>query len=344
MNYKIKKSNLFILIFIVGLILFVLLRKDFAQIIAHLGNINIAWTSLGVVCIAVYWIIEARTLHLILNAYDKEFSYWKVLKLVITTQFFNGVTPFSSGGQPFQILILSKNSKLKVSNITSAIIHNFILYQVMLVFMGLVAIILENVFQLFPIDTVNLKWLSLIGFGLNFLIILVLIIIAVSSKLTGKMLRFVYFLIHWSPFRKRLSNIREKIELTVHDFHNDILLLMQDRKMYVRVLILNFVKLLSYYMIAYFICRAVGLHSISVIQAVIASAYVMLITSVVPLPGGSGGAELGFLIFFAAFVSGPHATAIMILWRIITYYLGMAIGLMTLNFGYSSEQKSETTA
>ena len=60
--------------------------------------------------------------------------------------------------------------------------------------------------------------------------------------------------------------------------------------------------------------------------------YVMLIGSFIPIPGGTGGLEYGFINFFKNFIIGSKLNAIMLLWRFITYYFGMILGALILNF------------
>ena len=65
--------------------------------------------------------------------------------------------------------------------------------------------------------------------------------------------------------------------------------------------------------------------------AIIASAYVMLIGSFVPIPGATGGLEYAFTQFFGVFIIDPTLTLIMLLWRTTTYYLGVIVGAILLN-------------
>ena len=71
--------------------------------------------------------------------------------------------------------------------------------------------------------------------------------------------------------------------------------------------------------------------SFNAFLAIITSAYVMLIGSFVPIPGGTGGLEYGFFAFYGNFLSGSRLTAIMLVWRTLTYYLGMIIGAIAVN-------------
>ena len=70
---------------------------------------------------------------------------------------------------------------------------------------------------------------------------------------------------------------------------------------------------------------------ISVLNVIVTSAYVMLIGSFVPIPGGTGGLEFGFIAFFGNFIIGPNLNAIMLLWRFVTYYFGMILGSIVLS-------------
>ena len=77
--------------------------------------------------------------------------------------------------------------------------------------------------------------------------------------------------------------------------------------------------------------------SINPFIAIVTSAYVMLIGSFVPIPGGSGGLEFGFVRFFGFFISGAKLSSIMIVWRLITYYLGLIIGAVSVGINDEEE-------
>ena len=64
--------------------------------------------------------------------------------------------------------------------------------------------------------------------------------------------------------------------------------------------------------------------------AIVATAYVMIMGSFIPLPGGSGGLEFGFVRFFGVYIAGAKLSSIMIAWRFITYYLGLIVGAISL--------------
>ena len=57
----------------------------------------------------------------------------------------------------------------------------------------------------------------------------------------------------------------------------------------------------------------------------------MLIDSMMPTPGSTGGLEYGFMTFFKPYVNGSKLGVVMIVWRVVTYYFGIFTGLVFLN-------------
>ena len=98
-------------------------------------------------------------------------------------------------------------------------------------------------------------------------------------------------------------------------------------------ILFSFLGLVCLYMVPVWILYSMGdFTSFNALESVIASAYVMLIGSFVPLPGGTGGIEYGFLKFFGVFiVNDAKLRALMLLWRFITFYMGIVIGGIALN-------------
>ena len=92
------------------------------------------------------------------------------------------------------------------------------------------------------------------------------------------------------------------------------------------------ISLILLYVIPYLLIKGIGLNEqISIINVIVASAYVMIIGSFVPIPGGTGGLEYGFIAFYGNFITGPILNAIMLIWRFITYYFGMILGAIVLS-------------
>ena len=108
--------------------------------------------------------------------------------------------------------------------------------------------------------------------------------------------------------------------------------LTKNKLRFIKLYLISLVALVSLYIIPCVLLYGMGDYtSISPINAVIASAYVMLIGSFVPIPGGTGGLEYGFIAFYGNFIKGPVLRALMLIWRVVTYYFGTILGAILIN-------------
>ena len=81
---------------------------------------------------------------------------------------------------------------------------------------------------------------------------------------------------------------------------------------------ITMLQLAFFYLVPYFLMLAFGHHEVDFFSVMAASAFVQLLSSAVPLPGGTGGAEGGFALFLGHFF-GSASTAGYLLWRLITF-------------------------
>lgn len=99
----------------------------------------------------------------------------------------------------------------------------------------------------------------------------------------------------------------------------------------VRAAALTLVQLLLYYSVPYFVLLSLGVSGVSVVEVIVLHVMIVMIVSLFPIPGGSGGAEYSFKTLFATYVASPTQLILgMLLWRILTYYLGMVLGIVAL--------------
>ena len=248
---------------------------------------------------------------------------------MVTTQFFHAITPFAAGGQPWQIYKLKKDG-LSLGESTNVVIQDFIAYQIALVFLVGCAIISNYIFHIFPSDSL-LKKLVTIGFIINTVVVIVLFIVAFSKKWNKKLIDGSISLLHKIKIIKDKEKQLQKSEKFIHNFHRSAIILFKDKFNMFRIISLNFIALVGQYLIPFTLLMGLGIY-INPLIVIITSAYVMLIGSMVPIPGGTGGLEFSFMAFFKNFITGPQLSIIMIVWRLVTYYFGIVVGGLTLNF------------
>ncbi len=247
---------------------------------------------------------------------------------MITTQFFNAITPFATGGQPWQIYRLKK-SGLSLGESTTVVIEDFIAYQIALVLLGIIAVISNHTFNILPQDSV-LRHLVTIGFIINTLVIIVLFLVAFSKNWNKKIIGGTIKILYKIKIVKDRKKMLDKSEKFIENFHKSASTLLENKLNYIRLITLNFIALCLLYLIPFTLMQGLDIY-VNPFIIVITSAYVMLIGGVVPIPGGTGGLEYSFMSFFKNFIIGPKLSIIIIVWRIVTYYFGIIIGIIAIN-------------
>lgn len=325
------KKNTIILLLITLIVLFFVLKDNFILIVDNITKINIGWILLAIVLMSLYWLFKSLSLYTITKEYRKNISFKRIFHQTLITQFFNGVTPFSTGGQPMEIYMLTKNN-IKTTHATNIVVQNFILYQSALIILGTIAVIINSFLNLFP-DVILLKQLIILGFIINTLVGVGLLFISFSTKFNRTVIYKIIDILSKFKLVKNIDKKKERWSRRIEEFHDSAELLKKKKSIFVKGFLYNFIGLVSFYLVPLFVLFSLGNYdSLNIISSIVASAYVLILGSFVPIPGGSGGIEYGYMQFFGNFISGAILSTSLLLWRFITYYLGILIGGIVLNF------------
>lgn len=324
------KKHSIILLIITAVVLFFVIKDDFNNIVSALSNANIALIIVGMCFTILYWLFKSMALHNIVREYRKKIKLRQIFKQITITQFFNGVTPFASGGQPMQIYMLGK-SGIKFTHSTNIIVQDFILYQMALITHGVIAVLLNWKFGILESNPL-LRSLTIIGFMVNTLVGLGLLFVSFSTKFNRFIVNKVIVLFSKINLVKNKNKTIDSWKIKLKEFNDSAVLLRKKKSLIIKGYIYNIIGLTCYYLTPLFVIYALGFDSnITIMTVYVSCAYVSVIGAFVPLPGGSGGIEGSFLEFFGNFMSPAATKAVLILWRSITYYLAMIVGAITFN-------------
>lgn len=326
---KNKKINIVVLMLALALVLYFTLKDNFTLVIHELSKVNIFIFFVSILVFITSLFFKSISLYMFIKEHDKKYSLKKTFELTLIGQFLNGITPFQSGGQPFQVYLLKKDG-LRISDSTNAMIKDFISFQIALILMGIMSI-----FANFWLGIISLKsyliWLIGLGFFINIIVLLFLIFITVAKKtslgIINKALDFFFSF----KLIKKLKVSKKRIMDGLEHFYEGGMELKNDKKNLVMAVITNLINLLFLYAVPFIIFRAMGPCNITILSSIVATSFVMLIGNFIPIPGATGGIEYGFISFFSIFTpSYPVLSGAMLLWRFVTYFLGMLIGFITL--------------
>ena len=246
------KKNTILLLGLTIIILVVLLKDDYKDIINALTSMNILYILIAVFFFFLYLFFKSYIYYITINNKEK-ISLKESFKHQVITQFFNGITPFSTGGQPMEIYMTTEHgiSAVEATNIS---IQNFIFYQTALVIYGVLAVSYNFIFHIFP-KTELLRKLVLLGFLINTFVAVALLAILISNTFTKKIAFFFVEVLSKVKIIKNKEKAKEKVNKTLDEFHKSATELRNRRGLFTKGVILNFISLTCLYIIPLFIIR-----------------------------------------------------------------------------------------
>ncbi|MBQ8749568.1 MAG: flippase-like domain-containing protein [Clostridia bacterium] len=257
-------------------------------------------------------------------------------------RYYDYITPLASGGQAFQIYYLTSRG-VKASKAISIPLARYIIQQIVFAFIALFLLIgsltfLKETFTSATGSTL-VSVASWIGFTINFFVIFATIILS-SSRLGHKVvigilkfLKKIKIVRNYDKYYNKLIKLVEEYQRTMKFFAKSPKLLFSMIFFSVLVLLLQYTAPFLIY------CALGGEPSVDIwIQIMIVSLMIDLACSFVPLPGGSGAAEISFAAMFSSLFSSGTFWA-MLFWRFITYYAFVLQGLGIIIYDYAIGNK-----
>ena len=163
-----KKKNIILLFVLTIIILFLTLKDNYKEIITALLNINIIWVIISYLLVLSYTFFKTLVTHDVINSFKKN-KFSNTFLIQIITFFFNAITPFSSGGQPFQVYMFNKSGN-KLVDSTNTVVQETIIHQTALLLVGLTSIIFNKTLNIIELDPVLYTFL-VVGFIVNFMMV-----------------------------------------------------------------------------------------------------------------------------------------------------------------------------
>ncbi len=323
---KSRKLNLLIIILaaciVVGVILF---KFDIGELYHIVITANIKWMLLALGCMLCYCLFESGVLYCTANSIKRKLSFLKAFKTTMVGLLFNNLTPFQSGGQPMQAYYLTKES-FKVGEASSILLMKFIVYQVSLIFYS--TVLLSVRYRFFYERSGKLAALIGVGFLVNIAVVIALFLVGFLPKFTTKLVNGIIALLSKLHIIKDKEKSLENANHQIAGFHDGFRELTKQKWVLLQGVVVSCAQLTAFFLIPFCICMSLGVQVGSILSIVAASAFVLMISSFIPLPGASGGAEGCFYLLFGIFIINPSLIAVaLILWRLITYYLPIIVGI-----------------
>lgn len=311
-----------------GIVAYSLRTVNLRLLIQDFFTLNWWWMLVALACICLYLILEGVVVKIFMNNRHADFTWKDALRLPPIEQLFNGITPFSTGGQPAQLVAMLQCG-VDGGLASSVLLMKFVVFQAMIVINFLVSLLIGFHFIAEKLHALSL--LVLLGFVIHLAVIVGLLLVMYWYGFTKRALNLLIKPYAWFMKPQRYERLRISLNEKVDSFYQESLRMKEEYGKMAKVCLVTLCQLFFYYAIPYFIMLALGVHGMNFIMVISLHVLIFMIISLFPIPGGTGGAEYSFSVLFASFIgSGTKLVLAMILWRLLTYYFGMFAGMVAL--------------
>lgn len=311
-----------------GIVAYSLRTVNLRLLIQDFFTLNWWWMLVALACICLYLTLEGVVVKIFMNNRHADFTWKDALRLPPIEQLFNGITPFSTGGQPAQLVAMLQCG-IDGGLASSVLLMKFVVFQAMIVINFLVSLLIGFHFIAEKLHALSL--LVLLGFVIHLAVIVGLLLVMYWYGFTKRALNLLIKPCVWFMKPQRYERLRISLNEKVDSFYQESLRMKEEYGKMAKVCLVTLCQLFFYYAIPYFIMLALGVHGMNFIMVISLHVLIFMIISLFPIPGGAGGAEYSFSVLFASFIgSGTKLVLAMILWRLLTYYFGMFAGMVAL--------------
>ena len=318
-----KKTIVFLGFVVVAYAVFLVATGQVDEFVTSLAGVDLSWIAAGVVCFLFYYVfgVLAYVLSVIADP-DSPVGIRDLMSVEASGVFFMRMTPNGAGAPPAQIFRLTR-AGLSVGAASALNFTRFVIYEagegifaaIMLVFCG------GYFYETF--GDVTLIGVVLFGFKVvQLAAILFLCLFPRPVKALGNWaLRFANR--HGWLRDERYEHYHEVVNTQVMEFSRAFKDASRNVPEMLATLVVTLLQLGCMYALPFFVLRSFG-EPADLAVCLASGAMLELLINAVPLPGGTGGAEVGFAYLFGR-MFGSHLAAGFVIWRAVECLLPVLI-------------------
>ncbi len=308
------------------------LTGDVPQLTLHelLRTVNYPLLALLLGVILLYIAVESGKYAYMFKVQTGKFRFRVAVKTMFLGKYYDGITPLSTGGQPFQIYYLHKK---KIGRGAAGAIP-VMRYLVSIAFLSILSAVLLSITPLYVTpSTVNrtvliISWVSL---GINVLFPTAVFLFSIFPKTGKKVSLLLIGLLAKLHIIKKKEAAGLKAVRFISDYSRTLRGFGKELWKYIPLCLLCIIESLLFVTIPFFVVIAVANVAPSV-ELAVQIACLVIITRytalLIPTPGNTGALEVASSLVFVT-VSGiePVIGWTILVWRFLTYYVYILSGI-----------------
>lgn len=320
---QVRKSLVFLAFVVVAYVAYLVFSGQFDEFVTSLAGVDLGWVTAGVVCFLFYYVfgVLAYVLSVIADP-DSPVGIRDLMSVEASGVFFMRLTPNGAAAPPAQIYRLTR-AGLSVGQASALNFTRFVLYEAGEgVFAAIMLLFCGNYFYE-QFGDVTIIGLFLFGFkvvqvgAVLFLCLFPKPVMAIGNWA----LRFANR--HGWLSEEKFNKYYEMVNTQVMEFAGAFRSACTNVGEMLATEVVTLLQLGCMYALPFFVLRAFG-EPADLIVCLASGSMLELLINAIPLPGGTGGAEVGFAYLFRD-MFGQHLAAGFVIWRAVEYLLPVLI-------------------
>lgn len=286
-------------------------------------SLKIHWIYflLAAASMAAAILAEIRKYALMLKDLHGKPQWHIAYEVMILGRYYDNITPSGIGGQAFQVLYL-RRAGLSAGEATALPVAAFLNMQVSFVVLAGVLFILNGGVTQHALLLV----MAYLGLFLYLLLPLAIVLFTLAPVTSERIIRWAVLKVGAKLFRlKDPQGLYDRILRALNGYRDSLRLIYKNKSLSWKLAGLSILYQLGTCSVPFFVIRMFG-GSISWIDAITVTMYVMASVAIIPTPGNAGAAEGSFYLVFSRLAPGKIFWA-MLVWRLFVYYLYIFWGI-----------------
>ncbi len=281
-----------------------------------------------VMFLSIYFAIilaDSVVFYTLIKRIRKDKSAGLAIKVSLLGRYYDRITPWATGGEPFQIAYLvSGGLSLGDSGAVTMSRHiiRFFTTAIAVITILIASRISANIYVMLA---------AIISVLLGLAVPIFMLICCFKPKVGQGIGRGAITFLHKIKLVKNYDKQLAKMNEEVNSFVSGIKNLSANKRVIIVIALASLIELFGANSIPYFVMKALNVSQITYWKTLVLCIFVNYSASFAPTPGGAGIAELSFYAIFAAFVSQSYIFWAVLFWRIAIFYLPVLIGFVLQN-------------
>lgn len=343
--------NIIVVAIILGIVLFLTLNfSDMKQIRQTIYSMQVKYALIALLLIVLSSMFSGLSATILVYDKNPKIGFSNAFLINNTENFFNGITPFASGSQPFQAYYYMKKG-VDGDDTTSVLLSNTIIYSILLTIASTISI-LVGYKDLSSVLT-NRMYVVYIGWMFNLLFTIGILMLVYVKSFYKLVISIFKILSRIKVLKNRMDRLIEKTPEFVFSYQESVKLLFKKPKIFIPAVLSKLLSIIFFHIVTFMLAKALnfGVTYRDFTYIFTASIVATSLMAWFPLPGASGGTEGSLFVLFKNYsinnveLTNSQVATYLIFIRLFTYYIAMFYGFIVLlifiAFEFKNHRKHE---